>query len=314
MIERPENKNLNLSRREFDKLMVLAGISGLTLFLVGGYKLLEALGYIDDKSQEPFDQLGWFKQEMEIFESNRKMTSRPPTDPDNNTETALNFNLQKERGLFFGDINFINPELPINMLITTKNDDRVEVFDFLPFPKDVGLDEEKIFEPTKNTTLAKKDESRGRIVLWIHSGQKKFLDPYPNGFPMSELQKLIEYEGTSSKVSIWEANRFLKDVIRGSEIVINQDNKKMKAVIAAAVRVPPDLVDDHSANIDRLPEWISETFEDTGFENLLDRSDVLIPKFCGMYLPPEDDGDYNKTVQNYSFVEKSRFILGIVPA
>lgn len=306
-----EERNPKLSRREFLKLAVLGGfkaagvVVGSSLVVGGTYKLLEVLDIIPEK---PVNQTDWFQREMNILESSRKVASRQSRKiSSNSSENTSSADLEQENGIIFGNIDFADPEHAISMLFRSTTGEEIEVPDFFSWPKDRGLDEKKIFELGNDTALAGLD-NMSRIVLWIHSGQKTFAIPGPNGFTMSGLQKYFEQQETESMLTIWETDRFLRDVVRGSEMIIRQNGVSTNSKVVAAVRIPPDMIDEHSANMDRLPEWVSEKFKDTGFENLTQRSDVLMPKFCGRALVGE------KPITGKDPFVQTRFILGIVPA
>lgn len=320
-----------LSRREF---LGAVGITaaGAGFLSVGGWKLAKALGLQPEKFTEKLgNQLDWYWKEIKSYIDNggpqailgaekspiqivkAQNTSTPQLEntstlqPDTPTETPeaveeiVPIEKEEENGFDFAGINFSDPANPIGMMITTTEDNKIIIPEFYSYSWSPEVDEKNVFDPDNNTGIAWKDSGE-RIGLWVHSGRAGLLH---EGYTMWNTQKFIEEDEKGNARPAWAVNEILDKIIRGSDITIKQGNKIITAKITAAVRMPPDRVIYSTVHVLDMVPYIAKTYPGKGFEELVDKKQVLLPKFCGRKAADE------KGNKNLPYYQQARFVFGI---
>ncbi|MHC4799937.1 MAG: hypothetical protein ACYTF1_25150 [Planctomycetota bacterium] len=154
-----------------------------------------------------------------------------------------------------------------------------------------------VFAPGTGNAVAFEDSGL-RTGLWLHSGY---------GETAGMLQRYLELNKDGYRHEIWTVDEVLKTKIVGARVFIQQSDSMRNAKIVAAARVPPDGVIEIAAHVMDLVPYIIENYPDHGFEEIADRSDVLMLYFCGRVLTGEDA---HPDLPSY---QQSRFILAMVP-
>jgi len=321
-----------LSRREFFKAAGVTAV-GAGLLSVSGWKLAEALGLRPEKFTEKLGkQLDWYWREIKsyiesggpqaILEAEKSTTQitksrttptpfqsegapTPRSDTLTETPEALEeivpVEKEEENGFNFAGIDFSNPTFPIGMVITTTENNKVIIPEFHSYSWSPKVDEENVFDPDNNTGVAWKDAGE-RIGLWVHSGRA---GPLHEGYTMWNTQKFIEEDENGYRRPVWAVNEILDKIIRGSDITIKQGKKTIHAKITAAVRMPPDRVIYSTVHVMDMVPYIAENYPGKGFEELINKKQVLLPKFCGRFVAEEKE---NKKLPYY---QQARFVFGI---
>lgn len=316
-----------LSRREF---LIAAGITagGTGLVSLSGWKLAEALGLRPEKFIEKLaEQLDWYWREIKsyidsggtrVILGTEESTALPikargtppqpektPTPGPNTASEAMEeltpVEKENENEFNFAGIDFSDPTVPIEMMITTVENNKVLIPEFNSHSWSPKADEENIFDPNNNTGIAWRDEGE-RIGIWLHSGRA---GPLHEGYTMWETQKFIEENESGNRRSYWAINEFLDKIIKGADITIKQGEKAVVAKITAAVRIPPSGVINSTKHVLDMVPYLARNYPGKGFEELVDKKQVLLPKFCGRFAAGEKE---NKELPYY---QQSRFVFGI---
>lgn len=321
-----------LSRRDFLKA---AGITtaGVGLLSVSGWELAKALGLRPEKFTEKLgNQLEWYWREVKSYidsggtqmvsgteksttritksrstptppQSEEPSTLEPgtPTETPEAVEEIVPVEKEEENGFDFAGIDFSDPTIPIGMMITTTEDNKIIIPEFYSYSWSPEVDEENVFNPDNNTGVAWKDDGE-RIGLWLHSGRA---GPLHEGYTMWNTQKFIEEDENGYRRPVWAVNEILDKIIRGSDITIKQGKKTIHAKITAALRMPPDRVAYSTIHVLDMVPYLAKNYPGKGFEELVDKKQVLLPKFCGRVVAEEKE---NKDRPSY---QQARFVFGI---
>ena len=321
-----------LSRREFLKA---AGITaaGAGLVSISGWKLAEALGLRPEKFTERLaKQLDWYWREIKSYIDSGGTqlalgTKEPTAQPVQTQETPTPFQpektpiskpdvaneameelapveKEKENRFNFAEIDFSDPTIPIKMMITTVENNEILIPEFNSYSWSPKVDEENIFDPDNNTGIAWQDDGE-RIGLWLHSGRA---GPLHKGYTMWEMQKFIEEDENGYRIPYWAINELLDKIIKGASTTIKQGEKSVVAKITAAVRIPPSSVIDSTKHVLDMVPYLAKNYPEKGFEELVDKKQVLLPKFCGRLAAGEKE---NKELPYY---QQARFVFGIEKA
>ncbi len=307
-----ESSRTKLSRRAFIKAAITGGV-GLGGAGYAGLKFLERLGW------EPPEVS--FEQELQTVS---KTATATPFLPQEATSRPI-FNQPTERTVepfptpevinywIFARADFSDSSHQIDMMITLNDSTELLIPPFTPISWREGILESGDFSPDKNTGLTYLDEDM-RKILNLHSGRAGPLRP---GYTMWEVQMAIETNSLGNRISPAQAEEKLKTQFMGASVLVRQREAAF-AKIAAAVRVPPSLVyestrhvyeeTDANGNVIRegIVPWLAENFPDSGFSDLVDKSDVLIIKFCGRILSGERE---EKRIS--SSFQQARFFLAL---
>jgi len=317
-----------LSRREF---LIAAGITagGAGLVSLSGWKLAEALGLRPEKFTEKLaNQLDWYWREVKSYidsggaqailgtekstalpiKAQETPTPQPEKTPTSRPDTASEameeltpVEKENENEFDFAGIDFSDPTTPIEMMITTIENKKILIPKFSSHSWSPKADEENIFDPDNNTGIAWRDEGE-RIGLWLHSGRA---GPLHEGYTMWDIQKFIEENENGNRRSYWAIDEFLDNFVKGADITIKQGEKAVVAKITAAVRVPPSGVINSTKHVLDMVPYLAKNYPGKGFEELVDKKQVLLPKFCGRFAAGEKE---NKELPYY---QQARFVFGI---
>jgi hypothetical protein len=161
------------------------------------------------------------------------------------------------------------------------------------------FDDSNFFNPGDKSVVSFMDEAR-RVGLWLHSGGY--------GTTMYPLQFWLENLIAVRQLSPAETEQKLSDLI-GTNVDVSvgvYDVGFMRVV--AAVRVPPDEVEELATHpMDMIP-YIAENYPETGFSNLVNKQQVVYLYFCGLALAGEEPNpDANKWTQ-------ARFVIALTSA
>lgn len=317
----PEEKKL--SRREFLKAAGLVGLGG-TVTALSGWHLAKELGLrpeqiVKENGKRLLEQLDWYWREVKslrreqrsshVVEGREKATpTRKPEETPVASEDAMEelTSVEKEeRNEFaFGEIDFSDPSQPIEMLITTNSQDKLLIPSFSSHAWSPEVDQKNVFDPENNTGVVWQDEGK-RIGLWLHSGRAGKLH---EGYTMWGVQTYIEESAQGNRRPYWETEKVLEEQIRGADILIKQGDKSTLARITAAVRIPPERVIDSTKHVMDMVPYLAKNYQGKGFEELVNKDKVLLPKFCGRFLAGEKE---NPELPSY---QQARFIFGIEQA
>ncbi len=321
-----------LSRREFFKAVGFT-VGGAGLISLSGWKLAEALGLRPEKFTERLaEQLDWYWREIrsyidgggtQVALETKEPTAQPiktqkasillqpektPTlKPDVESEAMKELapvEKEKENEFKFAEIDFSDPTIPIEMMITTVENNKILIPEFNSYSWSPKVDEENIFNPDNNTGVAWQDDGK-RIGLWLHSGRA---GPLHEGYTMWETQKFIEEDENGNRIPYWVINELLDKIIKGADITIKQGKKSVNAKITAAVRIPPSGVIKSTKHFLDMVPYLAKNYPEKGFEELVDKKQVLLPKFCGRLAAGEKE---NKELPYY---QQARFVFGIEKA
>lgn len=319
------DKKKPLDRQAFLK------ISGATILGVSLYKTFQQLGV---QPQEIFNQTSndfWPQKELSSLKKQAlkktslptqeaNLTSQTSPTPTSSLETNQNSSeqaadlkdlktptveKQPENPFSFLEIDFSNPKQPISMLITTNKGDKIQIPSFEPHGWSPQVDEKNIFNPRNNTSVAWIDQNN-RIGLWLHSGR---LSSVHSGFTMWNTQKYLEEKNNQGhRRTPQELKKLLSEQIINSQVFIKQEKTYKLAKITAAVRIPPHKVEESTNHVIDMVSYLADNFPGSGFEKIKNKSEILLPKFCGRHLVGENIDPKRPEYQ------QSRFVFAIEKA
>jgi hypothetical protein len=308
--EKEQNK---LSRRDF-----LRVATGLTLAgagtLAGGYFAKKGLGELglrfEEQNADQLSSKNFFDEEARILSEQTKeaptqtaelspeattATEKSP-EPTSTPEIPNYFN--------FGQIDFEKDEqIGASFFI---EQDQVVIPYFNPRTWEPNILSSGEFDPNRNTGLVYLD-SGNRKILNLHSGRLGPLDE--QGFSAYKLQIYFEeHPNIGVRRYSAEVQEALNDTI-GSEVVFKQGENFAYSDVIAAVRVPPNLVNESKEHVYNINEWLANTFPESGFNKVLNNEkEILTLKFCGRKLAGEPDAEGEPSFRQSRFFMAMKLI------
>lgn len=283
-----------ISRRDFLRVATGLGLAagGALSTWYFGKKGLEELGlrFEEDQSEQTSSK-DFFDEEARILSQQTEQaptqTSQPTPEATSPPEATTEPTPTPEqlKPLQFGKVDFESQQ-NIGMSYFL-GEDQIIVPYFTPKTWRPGILSTGEFDPDKNTGLVYLD-SENRKILNLHSGRRGPLDE--QGYSMYQLQlHLEEHPNIGVRRYAREVDEIMKSTI-GSEVVLKQGEEFTYSKIVAAVRVPPNLVNESKQHVYDINRWLAEKFPDSGFKNVLnEENEILTVKFCGRKLAGEGD-------------------------
>jgi hypothetical protein len=307
--EKEQNK---LSRRDF-----LRVATGLTLAgagtLAGGYFARKGLGELglrfEERNADQLSSKDFFDEEARILSEQTKeaptQTPEPTSQVTSVPEETPEPTPTPEAGIYeFGKIDFKSGEkLGMSYFI---GEDQILVPYFTPIIWYKGILDSGEFDPDRNTGLVY-TESGHRKILNLHSGREGPLDE--QGYSAYKLQIYFEeHPNIGVRRYPAEVQEALNNTI-GSEVVFKQGENFAYSDIIAAVRVPPNLVNESKEHVYNINEWLANTFPESGFNKVLNNEkEILTLKFCGRKLAGEPDAEGEPSFRQSRFFMAMKLI------
>jgi hypothetical protein len=189
----------------------------------------------------------------------------------------------------------------IEALITMRcGQDQVYLQPFLVTPYTPELMESGAFNYNYNFSMAW--EHLGFYGLWIHSGQLLDL----TGLPAYPLQLYLENNEKGYRRTLDEFNEHIQTCLIDGELHLRQGNELSTSKVIAAVRIPPEDVDEVSQHPMDLVPYLAQNYPDSGFDRM--EPPGLLFYFCGRHLNGEP---FN---QDLDYWTQSRIIIGFMPS
>lgn len=320
------NKENELSRRDLLKLGVAAAGAGLAGW--SSYHIARKTGLISpDRELSEEDLLEFYRIEKEVLETKtptptnveptRTGEMSPTPEPSPTPE-------KKDWTLFGGEIDFLDPSRPIEMLVELNNGEKLWIPPFRAYNNESlktfeyntevrDIDGKKIFVPGDHTVVAQKtfyplNQKFIRFFhLWMHTGQFG-----GQNLELTELQNLIEKEqGWENNPGFTrtpeEAEKVIQELVIGAKVIVKQKDRGIVAKLLGAARIPPSEVDNYMLEVDKRIDFLKKRYPNSGFNMLEAYNEAVGLWGCGRKLGKETE------FKNRPKARQSRIAFAIVP-
>lgn len=188
-------------------------------------------------------------------------------------------------------------------------------FDFAPFcgeqssvsipPIKIIAWHPKVFETGEfgiGEKMAVAWEHLGYEGLLIHSGWDFWLEQSP----ATDLQYFLETDALNEVQNLETIENRLQNCLRGSSVHVSQDSLGLQGNVAAAVRIPPQGVEELSKHTMDLVPFLREAYPGAGFEDIDENALLLL--FCGRAAVDEQNNP------QADYWTQARYIIALMPA
>lgn len=151
---------------------------------------------------------------------------------------------------------------------------------------------------------------KNMAVAWEHMGYEGLLihsgwDFWQEQSPATQLQYFLETNALNEVQDLKTIEGKLQDCLRGSSVFVSQDGLRLQGNVAAAVRIPPQGVEELSKHTMDLVPFLRQAYPGSGFEDIDENSLLLF--FCGRAAVDEQNNS------QADYWTQTRYIIALMP-
>lgn len=151
---------------------------------------------------------------------------------------------------------------------------------------------------------------KNMAVAWEHLGYEGLLihsgwDFWHERSPATDLQYFLETDALNEVQDLKTIENKLQDCLRGSSVHVSQDSQGLQGNVAAAVRIPPQGVEELSKHTMDLVPYLRQAYPGTGFEEIDENALLLF--FCGRAALDEQNNP------EADYWTQTRYIIALMP-
>jgi hypothetical protein len=151
---------------------------------------------------------------------------------------------------------------------------------------------------------------KNMAVAWEHMGYEGLLihsgwDFWHEQSPATDLQYFLETDALNEVQDLKTIESNLQDCLRGSSVFVSQNSQGLYGNVAAAVRIPPQGVEELSKHTMDLVPYLKQAYPGAGFEDIDENTLLLF--FCGRAALDEQNNP------EADYWTQTRYIIALMP-